>query len=584
MSETTATSASRMRDYAQVPIDDLLTSLASRGVRVNATGGELRVDSPCDDPQTDRLVAALSVRESEALRHIRLNPGAVGLKIQAPSARRRFKLTDLQSAYHVGELSFLDLHTPAYIAQGYEVPELDIDRLAKAVRWVMRGHEMLRAILADTDEQEIYEDVDSWVPTVVDCSELSGQEAREHFNEVRDRAGDSLAPLDVGPQLACTVFRARGTSFVLLAVRLFVLDARSIGLIWADIADAYENEHTQDTEGARPAGLYKSYVEALMRHRGSQAYRNSIAYWQRRLASLPPAPALPRPGIATAPRAALMRRVQHSLSTHTWELLQARSREMEVSVNAMLCTSYMDVLCRWSGAKDFSVTVLASTRALTFGGEALERCVGNFGTTMLLAPDRAGKSFLERTRALQLQMASDLQHCFVSAIEVMRRVRQGDTKAPGNNPYVFASGLDTGSLGGPLPNQIQAPGWQCVFRAMHTPQVLLDHQVFEDQGKLVSNFDYVFDAFPPGLVDELVAYHAHLLQLLANERSSWTSEAKPSLPTPLTEARAQANRTAKPLRQREVFGDFRAHLGARPTSPAIMTLDSELSYEDSTGT
>jgi len=579
MSQTMADRTSRAQAGAGSPMEDLLMSLASRGVYVRARRGGLRVDTPADDAETQRLVAALSAREGEALEYIRRNPGTAGLQIEPLAGSASFKLTDLQGAYQVGELDFLDLHTRAYIAQGYEVSDLDVERLAEALRAVMSRHEMLRVVVIGAEEQEVH-DLGSWSPTVVDWTDVAGDEGRARFAQMCEGAGDLLAPLDVGPQLACTAYRTRDTNFVLIVVRLFVLDARSIGLVWADIAEAYAaGSGTQLWDGAHN-GLFRRYLEALARHRQSQGYRNSVAYWERRLPSLPPAPALPADVAGSGPRKAVMRRAQHRLPAQVWKLLQARCRNVELSANAVLCSAYMDVLGRWSGTNDFSVTVLVSTRALTLGSGALERCVGNFGTTMVLAPDRNFNTFLQRARELQLQMANDLQHCFVSAVEVLRRGRHANPETRDNNPYVFASGLDTSSSSKALPNQVEAPGWRCAFKAVQTPQVLLDHQVFEDHGDLVSNFDYVADAFPQGMIEELVAYHAHLLERLASDRSCWESETSPDLPEQLTAARRRANSTAKTLSQTDVLEGFFGHAKRAPGDAAMVTSERALSYQE----
>lgn len=82
---------------------------------------------------------------------------------------------------------------------------------------------------------------------------------------------------------------------------------------------------------------------------------------------------------------------------------------------------------------------------------------------------------------------------------------------------------------------------------MHTPQVLLDHQVSEEDGELVCTFDHVAEAFPEGMVDELAAAHADLLRRLAGADAPWTAPHPPPLPGALLAARTAANRTARDL-------------------------------------
>ncbi|WP_078888259.1 non-ribosomal peptide synthetase [Streptomyces sclerotialus] len=557
----------------------LLWELAEHGVTVRARRGRLKVDAPEGTPAAlmDRVTAA----EPALLAAVASRPGSLGPRLDGTAGDgpdpEPFALTDLQSAYHVGESDYPQLRTAACVAHGFEVPDLDEERLRTALRTVMARHEMLRAAVDEEGRQRVVPLAPGWGPAVVDWSGLAPGPAREAFTAERAGAADALPPLTAGPQLSCTVYRAQGTSFVLLCLRLFVLDARSIGLVCRDLAAAYEDRPC--TGPTAPPGLFRRYVTALAEHRSSQAYRNSVAHWRRRAAELPPPPPLPLLG---RPDHAAFARVRHRLPAPVWQRLQERARMAGLSANTVLCTAYAEVLRRWSGRPDISLTVLVATRGMLAAdgagtGPALDACVGNFGSTLLLGCDGAGDTFARRAEALQLRLMEDLPHAWLSAVELARMRRRTQPGAEPASPYVFASGLDT-TAGGPLPPHLQTPGWDLVFKAMHTPQVLLDHQVSEEDGELVCTFDHVAAAFPEGLVQELAAAHADLLHRLAAGPAAWTDPHPPALPPALLRAREDANATRRSFPHARVLDGLRRGAADAPGRPAFIGEDGTLGY------
>ncbi|MFH8440182.1 amino acid adenylation domain-containing protein [Streptomyces sp. NPDC018026] len=560
----------------------LLRELAERGVTVRSRRGRLSVDAPPDAPRDllDRLTAA----KEPVLAAITAHPGLPGPRVAAadPEPRpsgRPFPVTDLQSAYQVGESDFPELATPAYIAHGFEVPDLDTGRWHGALRMVLTRHEMLRAAVGPDGRQRVVPLDDDWGPALVDWSHLDAADARAAFHLERETAAALLPGLTDGPQLGCAVYSAQGTTFVLLCLRLFVLDARSIGLLCRDLADAYEGRAFADPP-VEP-GYFARYTEALAAHRDSQAHRNAVAHWQRRTPALP---GPPTPPTLTRPARARFARVRHRLPAPGWAALRERARGAGLSANSVLCAAYAEVLRRWSGRPSFTLTVLVATRAMLAADPdgtdpAPAACVGNFGSTLLLECDGTGDTFAERAGALQRRLMADLPHTWLSGVEVARRARRESPGAAVGSPFVFASGLDD-SASDALPPHLRAEGWELVFKSMHTPQVLLDHQVSEEDGELVCTFDHVAEAFPEGLVDELAAAHADLLRRLSGHDAPWAAPHPPPLPGALLAARTDANRTARDLPGGGVLDGLREGAARTPDRAALHGADGRTTYRE----
>ncbi|WP_051767520.1 non-ribosomal peptide synthetase [Streptomyces sp. NRRL S-37] len=560
----------------------LLRELAEHGVLVRSRRGRLSVDAPKDAPEA--LLGRLTAAEGPVLEAIAAHPGLPGPRVTAPEAAdgedattRPFPLTDLQSAYQVGESDFPRLATPAFIAHGFEVPDFDAGRWDAALRAVLTRHEMLRCAVDGDGRQRVVPLDDSWGPVRVDWRHLDAAQARAAFHRERETAARLLPALTDGPQLGCAVHSARDTTFVLLCLRLFVLDARSIGLVCRDLADAYEGRPFADPPV--PSGHFARYADALDRHRDSQAYRNAVAHWRRRVPVLPGPPALPA---LPHPAESRFARVRHRLPAPVWQRLGERARDAGLSANTVLCAAYAEVLRRWSGQRSFSLTVLVATRGMlavdpSGADSATGACVGNFGSTLLLECDGAGGSFAERAGALQRRLMADLPHAWLSGVGLARRVRRQRPGAEVGSPYVFASGLDD-TADDALPPHLRAAGWDLVFKSMHTPQVLLDHQVSEEDGELVCTFDHVAEAFPEGLVDELAQAHADLLRRLAGEEAAWSAPHPPPLPDALTAARRSANGTARRFPGGGVLDGLREGASRTPGRVAFHGADGEVTY------
>jgi yersiniabactin nonribosomal peptide synthetase len=60
-----------------------------------------------------------------------------------------------------------------------------------------------------------------------------------------------------------------------------------------------------------------------------------------------------------------------------------------------------------------------------------------------------------------------------------------------------------------------------VWGISQTPQVWLDHQVYESEGELRFNWDFVAALFPDGQVERQFEQYCALLNRMAEDDSSW---------------------------------------------------------------
>jgi amino acid adenylation domain-containing protein len=111
-----------------------------------------------------------------------------------------------------------------------------------------------------------------------------------------------------------------------------------------------------------------------------------------------------------------------------------------------------------------------------------------------------------------------------------------------------------------------------------TPQVWLDHQVMEEGGALVFNWDAVEALFPDGLLDAMFAAYCGLLEQLAVEEEAWTAADLGVVPDEQLERRAEVNATASPVSSGLLHTLFEGQAAQRGDRVAVAWAGGTLTY------
>ncbi|MFJ4498642.1 amino acid adenylation domain-containing protein [Streptomyces sp. NPDC088864] len=494
------------------------------------------------------------------------------------SAGDAFPLTALQQAYLIGEQDFYDHPAPAVFVHEYSFAAgtfPDADTLHTALTLLRRAHGALRlAVSGDGTQRVLPVPAAGEEPPLVDRHDLtglSGEAARAELLALRERLAADLPPYAEGrPFLLRHVLLPDGTARIQIALRLIAFDGVTTQLFFTELARCcVEPAYLPETLGLS----FRDYVRGLEERRASGAHHSALRYWERRADRLPPAPALPARPVAAEPAAdpcpgAPLRRLSTRLDAASWGRFRAHAAAAGLPVGSALFALFVEALHRWSDGAAGAVTVLAAHRPGSH--PELPRVWGNASTTVLVGygPDEAGLSFADRCRRLQGGLYADLSALEVSGVEVSRTLqrRRAETGSPA--PVVFTSGLDLvdGAPGGFL---LPLPGAELAHSSISTPQILLDHQVYEEGGELVCNLDHAESAYPPGLIEELAAYHRARLRDLADSRAAWDDAGPVPLPAGQLADRVRANATATPLPTGELHSSALRSCRTAPDSPAV---------------
>ncbi|NEQ98924.1 MAG: amino acid adenylation domain-containing protein [Cyanothece sp. SIO2G6] len=519
-----------------------------------------------------------------------------------------FQLTDIQHAYWIGRNEAFELGNIS--THGYREVEtvgLTVIQVEQAFQALIDRHDMLRVIVQPDGQQRVLAQVPPYKIQTTDLRSLPPNQVEAELGTIRDRLSHQIIPTDRYPlfDIQATILPSQNGAAgdrIRFHISFDVLmgDAWSAQLIAQELAQNL----LQPEFPKVPIDLtFRNYVLAEQAFRESQAYRQSWNYWQQRLDSLPPAPQLPlaqRPDRLENPR--FVRR-SGILPPELWRQIKQRAAKLGVTPSGVLLAAFADILNTWSQPSSFTLNLTLFNR-LPFHTD-VNRLVGDFTSSVLLAiHPQAHQSFGQLAQGIQDQLWQDLEHRYVSGVQVLRELAQRQQQRTGAlMPVVFTSILtqDLGETQGNRPWQSEI-----VYSLSQTSQVYLDHQVSEIAGALHFNWDAIDDLFHEGLLDDMFGTYTRLLHQLAEPQALLWENPRPSqlLPDRLPRHQRQCievlNATAVSLLKHSdeetdrtsslslapnapsnlLHGLFFNRAIQQPSAPAIITSNSTLTYQE----
>jgi pyochelin synthetase len=492
-----------------------------------------------------------------------------------------FPLTDIQQAYWTGRTGFLELgnvSTHYYIE--IESVDLDLKRLNLAWQQLIDRHDMLRTIVLQEGQQQTLKQTPTYEIQILDLSGQNIETMGANLEAIRQRMSHQVLPSDKWP-----LFEIRGSRLDAKRVRLhfsfdmLILDMWSLYIIFREWSQLYQSPETPlPTLNIS----FRDYVLTEATLHDSKLYRKSQDYWWSRLPTLPPAPELPiakNPTMVTHP---LFVRHAAKLEPETWFRLKRQATQRGLTPSGALLVAFAEILKVWSKSLTFTLNLTLFNRLPLH--PQVNDIVGDFTSVNLLAIENSvHDTFEARARCLQQQLWNDMDHRYVSGVQVLRELvkRQGWT--PGAViPVVFTSTL-TQDTGG---NNLNPLSWMgnVVYCITQTPQVWIDHQVFEEAGALVFNWDVLEELFPVGLLEVMFESYCRFLKYLADDEESWqetwTETVQRLVPPAQLEQQSSINATEAPVRSNLLHILFAEQVPQRLDQPAVVSSNRTLTYEE----
>ncbi|MFD5340680.1 SDR family NAD(P)-dependent oxidoreductase [Streptomyces hawaiiensis] len=432
-----------------------------------------------------------------------------------------FPLTKLQEAYLAGRAGDFELgNVSTYLYVEVDLVRFDVRAAERALNRLVRRHAMLRAVFdPEAGTQRVLGSVPRLSIPVEDLTRLADAERRQRLAEIHDELKAHTFGVSCWPLFVVRATRIDDAVTRLhVGIDVLISDGGSSALLFEEWAELYE---APDRELPEPGASYEEYVVRLREQAASEEIEPSRTYWRERLESLPPAPELPLAvRLADVSEPVFTNRFMR-IETPEWEQFKRNSAAAGLTASGAVLAAYCQVLAAWSKTADFTVNCLVSHRNAVPDLD-MAKVVGNFSATSLLEVhvDQAAP-FRDVARQIQRQLMCDMEHTAYTGLDVLRDLGRLDAGAGrARMPVVFNSTIGgaptkAGAQAGPV-GQLCRMGVRGtpVWSGVRTPQVILDHTAFEENGGLILNWDVVEDVFPAGVVDAMFAAYERLIREL----------------------------------------------------------------------
>jgi amino acid adenylation domain-containing protein len=515
-----------------------------------------------EDRRTWEWVAAKSERASAII-------------VPDPASRHEpFPLTDVQKAYWLGRTDCFELgNIGCHVYFEVDLPGLDRGRLQAAWQKLIDRHDMLRAIVHDDGLQQILPRTPHYEIKHLSLRGADQAKVNLELETIRGRMSHQVFSPNQWPLFELRTTELDQRTLLHYSGDLLFIDIWSLQILYGELVQlAYDRVvHLAPLEIS-----FRDYVLATAQQRDSRDYRRSQEYWLRRLDTLPPPPKLPLAKSPLAIRQPRFVRREAVLEQAVWRKLKIQSAKASLTLSGTLIAAFARIVAAWSQSPRFTLNTTLFQRAPLH--PQVHRLVGDFTSILLLEiHDGAAHSFDVLAKRIAAQFRSDLRHRAYGGIQLLREIaKKGDPDRPSSMPVVFTSALSP-----------RMPGWQSADRVgeisygvSQTPQVYLDHQVYQRGGHLQLSWDAVEELFPPGLLDDMFGAYCAFLRRLALDDAAWRETKADLLPSAQVMQRAVVNDTAGPPPRGLLHGPFLEQVRKGPHHTAIATWERRLTYED----
>ncbi len=531
-------------------------------------------------PEEKRALLAKLLKKKAETEQVQSTKAAAKLPIIVPNQEERYKpfpLTEIQQAYWIGRMGAFqggNVAIHAYV----EIESTSLDLVSLNIAWqqLIERHDMLRAIVLTDGQQQILAQVPPYQIKIFDLQNQEPTVVEDHLLATRQRLSHQVLPSEKWPLFEiCASCLDDSLIRLHISIDALNIDIGSFMILIREWVQIYQNPDVS----LPPLELsYRDYVLALEALRNSDLYQKSLLYWRSRLGTLPPAPDLPFIQLSDNTEDSQFCRFSSQLNKETWQRLKTHASQAGLTPSGILLAAYSEVLTTWSRIARFTLNVTLFNRLPVH--PQINDILGDFTSIILLEIDNSTTdTFVTRAQKIQKQLWNDLEHRFVSGIQVLRELTHHLGKTgEAIMPIVFTSALDSiGSSQGL--NSLSKLG-EKVYSISQTPQVWLDHQVFEEDGILLFNWDAFEAIFPEGLLQDMFDAYCQLLHNLANEPSIWTEPNNCLIPSAQLQQIALLNGVEADIPGELLHTLFSRRANQQPNHPAIITTNLTLSYEE----
>ncbi|WP_176692783.1 beta-ketoacyl synthase N-terminal-like domain-containing protein [Photorhabdus luminescens] len=425
-----------------------------------------------------------------------------------------FPLSELQESFVIGrELSTYGqrvgstLYFELHIAQSIPIKQIE-----SAWNHLVDYHEALHTVINNYFQQQVLEDYDYYSFPFIELTEYSDSERADYLTNSR-------------AALNCKVFDlARWPYF---EIRAFILDVEhtvvqiALDEVIADAASLFllveQLRHLSGDPDYElpPTYSLRRYFTLVEQIRADEHFQQSMQYWVDKLGDMPPGPDL-KYHFVHYPVQQTVHCLNAEIDCELWSAIKAQADILSCSPGAVLLSVFCEVLHQFTEQQRFSLNLT------NFNRLAINQQVGGLvgllaNSNIFISEWESKHTFQSRVIACQQQLDRDASHSFVGAVNVLRKLRQNPAKrADIRLPVVF-----TNLISSVFQQPETEDNWSIQHMMNTTPQVALDHHVFEVNGRLVYRWYVAHALLEQGAVITLFEAYRQKLIARAQSVSDW---------------------------------------------------------------
>lgn len=471
------------------------------------------------------------------------------------SYRDCFPVTDIQAAYILGQSSSFQYGgVSCHVYMGLKYDDINRNRCENIWNCLIQRHPMMRAVFSKEGMQYIKENVPVYKIREVD-SEMSPLLVEELSNKKYE--------IGKWPLFDIAISNHKGYKILHISIDFLIADWTSIWILIDEYEQLYYGEGVILD---RLSYTFKEYILSIYDKKGKK-YLIDKEYWENRVKHMPYAPRLPM--IEESNRINRFIRKTGQLSCEEWKNIEETAKNYGVTATCVLLTVYALCLSKWS-SPDFSLNLTMLNRPNI--NDEIHKIVGDFTSVDILEVHLGYREiFIDQIKMIQRQLFSDLDHMEFNGVNVIREI--GHVK--GENiliPYVFTSSLGIKKAG-------KARGIIMPDGISQTPQVYIDCQIMDIEGKLQYNWDIREGIFSPEIIEPLFSSFCNTVKKIAKNKN-WERPIRNliELPNMQIEARKKANTTEKKFENAELLSQIWENLDSNDANIAIIDATGEYSY------
>lgn len=473
---------------------------------------------------------------------------------------KKLPLTDVQFAYMFGRNNNLYLggiSTHFYVEFD---TKLEPKRFEEALNSVIKRQEMMRTYICKDGTQVIMDEVPYYKVNYRDLSNLSKEDIRKELLEYRHKTSNRMFPLDRWPMFDFSFFRKDKENCILaIDIDMMIVDGMSTEILIHEIMSNYNSEY----ELGKLKAEFSDYIY-LIKEQKQKKEEDDKKFWMDNIHSFTAGPFIDKIKKEESD-IPYFSSVESVIEAEVWGKVENKLHKYKILPSIYLLTAYAKMISSWMNHKNLTINMTISDRK-NINGKNFNETVGDFTNILPVDFNFTGSDdLIEVARTTQNKIAKYKKHLDCNMMDVVRKVilkEQVEDRVA--FPFVFTS----------MMFDLAKEGWsefgEKIFQVSQTPQVLLDNQVTLKNGAVIIHWDYPVQYWDNERLQKMQKYFIDLV--IEGESKVLERETEIFL--------NKYNNTTEEFKYESVLSLFEKQAYKNPDNTAILTDDSEVSYEE----